>query len=115
MPRWWQAVVVGVNKLASYLRAGDLGREAKVEAVAGVVLHDEQAALRAGDRLDGRNNGVGRRACEHITRHGGRQKPLSNEPGVGGFMSAATTFNVMQMKMSQMASNKRQAGGSSGK
>jgi hypothetical protein len=52
------------------LGAREFCRQAEVQSIAGVVLHDKQRASRAGGGADRRQNSVGRRRREDIARDG---------------------------------------------
>ena len=69
--------------------AGAFGGEAEVQAVAGVVLDDEEAAGLAGDGEDARQHGVDGGRGEDVAADGGGQHALADETGVGGFVAGA--------------------------
>lgn len=75
------------------LGARDLGREAEVEAVAGVVFHDQQHAGRAGDGTDGIQHGVGGRRGEYFAGHGRAEHAGANVTAVCRLMAGAATRN----------------------
>ena len=70
-------------------RARLLRREAEVQAIARVVLHDEQAARVAGDGEDRREHGVDARRREDLAAHRGREQPVADEAGVRGLVPGA--------------------------
>ena len=71
------------------LGPGHLGGQAEVEAVARVVLDDQQAARRAGDGADGGQDGVGTRGGEDVAGDGGREHAAADVAGVGRLVPAA--------------------------
>ena len=68
-----------------------LGCEAEVEAIARVVLHDEEAPWRAGDREDRREHGIDTRRCEDLAAHRGCEHSVSDEADMRGLVSRAAT------------------------
>ena len=71
------------------LGPGHLGGQAEVEAVAGVVLDDQQAARRAGDGADGGQDGVGGGRGEDVAGDRGREHAAADVAGVGRLVPAA--------------------------
>ena len=71
------------------LGPGHLGGQAEVQAVAGVVLDDQQAARRAGDGADGGQDGVGGWGGEDVAGDRGREHAAADVAGVGRLVAAA--------------------------
>ena len=71
------------------LGPGQLGGQAEVEPVAGVVLDDQQDAARGGDGPDRVEHGVDRRRGEDLAGDRAGQHPGADVAGVGGLVPGA--------------------------
>ena len=69
------------------LSARELGGEAEVQPVAGVVLDHQQRACGARGRAYGRQHGVNAGRGENITRHGGGEQAGPDITRMGGLMT----------------------------
>ncbi|SAD67319.1 Uncharacterised protein [Enterobacter cloacae] len=62
-------------------------REAKVQAIAGVVFDNQQTAAIARDRHNGIQHRIHARRGKQIATHCRRQHPFADKPGVRGFVA----------------------------
>jgi len=67
-----------------------LGSDAKVEAVAGIVLHYEESSRRACHSTQRREDSVDTRRCKYITAHRGVEHAHAHKTHVCGLVTAAT-------------------------
>jgi hypothetical protein len=71
--------------------AGHFRGQAEIQAVPGVVLHDQDDASRTCDGLDGGKHRIDRRRCEHITRHGGVEHARADVTGMRRLVACTPT------------------------
>ena len=71
------------------LGAGDLGGQAEVEPVTGVVLDDQQHAAGPSHRVDRGEHGIGRRRAEDIAHHRRSQHARPDVARVRGLVASA--------------------------
>ena len=71
--------------------AGPLRSQAEIQPVPGIILHNQKAPRRSGDRKCPRQHCLHRRRGEHIAAHRCREHATANKPGMGRFMARPAT------------------------